>query len=220
MGNTKHAMPEARTLAQAISALLIDLMLDGHLEPGQKLDEVKLCEEFGLSRTPLREALRSLASRGLVEYRPNQGSYVRDMGAQEALQLYQLREGLEGMAARLLAERVSDKQIDELRALAEIIAVGSLNPSRERTEADQRFHTLIAEWCGNPLIAEHVSAAKLLERTMVLTRRYVVAPPADASDHRRIVDALAARDPNAAEETMRATIRDAAERTSDVPNGH
>ncbi len=189
----------------------MDMLLHGDVQPGEKLEETSLCEQYGFSRTPLREALRSLESRGLLEYRANHGCYVRDLQPEEALHLYALREGVEGMGARLLAEHVTDSQVEELRELAEVIQTGG--PGLKAADADLRFHTLIGEWSGNPFISDLVQSAKLLERTMILGQAYASSPPTEASDHRRIVDALAARDPDAAEKAMRDTIRDAAERS-------
>lgn len=93
------AAPKRQTLAQETEQILVKLLVEGRLQPGQKLQEEKLCRQLDTTRTPLREALRGLAARGLLEHQANRGYRVRPLGATDIVQLYQLREVLEALSA-------------------------------------------------------------------------------------------------------------------------
>ena len=204
-------LPQPRTLAQEIDDILAELIVGGQLQPGQKLQEEQLCSEYGFTRTPLREAMHALASRGLLEYFPNRGCRVRVIGAAELIQIYQAREALEGMAARLLAANVTDEQIARLRGLAEVILTGPV--TAESMAADWQLHTRIADWSGNAVIRELLLTPQVLTRAMLGSQTSPVIPPAPTSDHRLVVEAIASREPERAEAAMRAHLRGAAERT-------
>jgi DNA-binding GntR family transcriptional regulator len=205
------ALRSRRTMAQEIEEALTAAFVSGRFRPGDRLQEDHLCAEFGFTHTPLREALRGLVSRGLVEHLPNRGYRVRVISAAELLQIYQVREGLEGMAARLLAEHVTDEQLAELQALVERILVDGISP--DSAQADLDFHRLIAEWSGNTFVNELLLAPQILVRTMLASFATPVVPPGPATDHRLVVRGIASRDPDRAEAAMRAHMRDAAERT-------
>lgn len=96
---------------------LRDYLVEGNLPAGARIPERQLCERFGISRTPLREALKVLAAEGLVELLPNRGARVRTLSEQDICELFDLMAGLEALAGRLACERITDQEISEIEAL-------------------------------------------------------------------------------------------------------
>lgn len=96
---------------------LRDYIVEGHVPDGARVPERELCERFGVSRTPMREALKVLASEGLLELLPNRGARVRPLSSQDLIELFDLIGGLEALAGRLACERITDAEIDEIEHL-------------------------------------------------------------------------------------------------------
>ncbi|GLH77445.1 transcriptional regulator [Bradyrhizobium sp. SSBR45G] len=105
------------SLHDEILARLRDYIVEGHVADGGRLSERQLCEMLGVSRTPLREALKVLAAEGLVELLPNRGARVRALSAADIQELFDLMGGLEGLAGRLACERISDEEIEKIEQL-------------------------------------------------------------------------------------------------------
>jgi len=209
---------ESRTLPQQIQAHLIDLIADGILRPGEPLRMESLCEEYGFTQTPLREALRSLASQGLVEYVPNRGYRVPQTGIEELKHIFQVREYLEGLAARLLATRATQEQLAQLGTLA--VECDEIEDT-ERASAhsvsrELEFHRLIVQWCGNGLIRKLLLGPNILLRMLLLGSGFDVQRGGLEFDHRAVVRAIACGDPEQAESAMRSHIREGAELTLDA----
>jgi DNA-binding GntR family transcriptional regulator len=100
-----------------ILSRLRDFIVEGNLTEGARIPERQLCEMFGISRTPLREALKVLASEGLVDLLPNRGARVRELGRQELAELFDLMGGLESLAGRLACERITPSEFNEIEHL-------------------------------------------------------------------------------------------------------
>jgi DNA-binding GntR family transcriptional regulator len=105
------------SLHDEILARLRDYIVEGHVADGGRLSERQLCEMLGVSRTPLREALKVLAAEGLVELLPNRGARVRPLSAADIQELFDLMGGLEGLAGRLACEKISDEAIEKIEQL-------------------------------------------------------------------------------------------------------
>lgn len=175
--------------------VLRDMILDGTLSPGERLNEVQLSQALGISRGPLREAIQRLASEGLVEAVTHRGVYVRSFSAHELSDLYELRIALETHAVRLAARQAPGERIDELSRLLDE------NESSMGTDAvgayptDPDFHARLARLAANsPLVA----ALTEVGRKIRLARARSAYQPRRArsalEEHRAIVAALAARD--------------------------
>ena len=148
---------------------LREKMLAGELAPGMRVSEEALAEEIGISRTPMREAFKQLASEGALEAVPRVGTIVRTPGRREVEELYELREALEGYAVERAAERISPRGIEGLtRLLDEIGAVGGELKSggkralegallRRFLAADMGFHLRLIEAAGNRRISKSVA---------------------------------------------------------------
>ncbi|MHA6326442.1 GntR family transcriptional regulator [Roseivivax sp. CAU 1753] len=149
--------------ADQIAEQLEELILVGRYADGDRLDEVRLAETFGVSRTPMREAFQRLAQSGLVEHVPNRGVFVRQPGLVELLEMFEVMAEMEAICGRLAARRISDAALSELDAANAKCrqAVQEGDPDAYYDE-NQRFHRLIYAQSGN---------AFLQQETMRLSRR-------------------------------------------------
>ncbi len=206
---------DSRTLSEQIRDELINLIAQGYFRPGERLRQEHLCKQFGFTYTPLREALRALASQGVLEYAPNRGYRVPSFTYDEIREIFEAREALEGMAMRLLAHKITDQQLTELAQLAnEYMAIIQAETNApEAVPVDMEFHRRIAQWCGNKHIANLILGSHILTRSMLVSRLpSQIVRPGPYTDHNLLVQALQARNPDEAERIMRMHIRDAGER--------
>src|SRR5215218_9278927 len=104
-------------LTSAVTAKLRDMIIEGELLPGTRLNERVLCEQLMVSRTPLREAFKTLAGEGLVDILPNRGAVVAEMSVADIEQTFEVMGGLEGLSGELACERITDEEIAEIKAL-------------------------------------------------------------------------------------------------------
>lgn len=203
VGETGDGSPAERNAYEMIRSAIVE----NRYEQGQRLIEQRIAEEFGLSRTPVREALRTLEAEGLVVAKKNRGARVRPMSATEVVDLYGLRIRLESYAAELAAARATDDEIAELgRAVAEFSlarheVAGRAGPApdleavRRLSRANQQVHgTIVAA-------ARHDRLSAMLGRTVdipLVFRAFSVFGPdeLERSDlfHRLIHDAIRRRD--------------------------
>lgn len=113
----EHPLIIRRSLHDEVTTQLRDMIVEGALTPGQKVPEAELCRRFGVSRTPMREALKVLAAEGILQLLPNRGAVVAKVTRQEIGQIFPIMGALEALAGELACERISDKQLDTLRRL-------------------------------------------------------------------------------------------------------
>lgn len=194
------------TVAGEVHRRLRHQLLLGAWPPGTRLREAELADRFGVSRTPVREAVRRLLQEGLLETRPTQGVRVRKPDVKSALDAYAVRETLEGMAARLAAERADGRQRRGLRALLGDVEASATRDQAAQVEADLAFHGRVAELSANDsliraleTLAGHVTPLKVHTRDQN-------AAEATTRQHRAVADAIAAADGDAAERAMRAHV--------------
>jgi DNA-binding GntR family transcriptional regulator len=198
---------------------LEELILGGHYRPGEKLREQSLAEELGVSRGPLREAIRTLEGRRLLERTPRSGVQVVGLSLEDLEQILITREALEGMAARQAAENMTSAEVKALRE-----TVGKLEGRRGHQPGavyvhgpDNDFHRLIAEGSRNRWLAE-----MLVRDVYSLLRLYRLqaARRPDAAhsmaEHHAIIDRIHARDGDGAEAAMREHLRRARARTLEL----
>lgn len=193
-----------------IAALLKDQILEGRLVPGQRLISRDLMEELGVSRGPLREAFRRLAADRLVQLIPNRGALVRRLSPDEIVNLFQIREALEGQAARLAAVRIDE---EGNRAFFQaIVDEGRLHKQKKDIGPfivhNREFHQAIVKLSGNPELGELIDRYQLavfmsLLRQVVGTRRLITD---SISQHDAIADAILAADPDGAYAAMQAHL--------------
>lgn len=190
-----------------------DGIIDGTYPQGSHLTAQQLAEANGLSRTPVREAMRRLDAEGLISLIPNRGAFVSRWTRTEIEQIYELRVLLEAFAAKVAAERATDEQVETLRALAEEMTVQTKSPELDHgeiAEVNADFHRAVLDACGNNRLRELLGS--LTEMPLVLStfRNYTRAElQRSAGQHRELVDAIAARDSAWANAVMTAHIRSA-----------
>ena len=188
-------------LSVQVYRALKEMIANYRFSPGSRLNVEELTKEFGVSRTPIWEAVRRLEQEGLLENIPNRGVFMVEMTLQTALYLYQVREVLEGLAGRLAAGNISDEGIDRLEAcLEELKGVVEQGDPVGYSRLDFNFHALIYEASGNPVLQEILGSIKNKMRPLVplsqpsLSRGY--------AEHKIILDALKSRDPKKTEKAM------------------
>ena len=204
---------------RALKAAIMDMNIyaaDAEL----RLDERDLSLRFGISRTPLREALAQLEQEGLVRIAPRRGIFIVRKTKAEILDMITVWAALESMAARLAAHAATDKEIAALRKLVGFSGDEAAANTGEYSDANIRFHHTIIGLGGNPLISD-ITDSLFLHVRAIRQRTIFEADRARRSiaDHTRIVDALAARDADLAERLVREhtmKLRDHVERHVDL----
>lgn len=205
-----------RTLADRVFTQLQDDIVLGVLPPGTKLGETELAARYGVSRGPLREAIRRLESRRLLERIPHVGTRVASLQLADLIEIYRVREALEGMAARLAAENMSDAEVAglwELLALHEQQQDLQEDVAYFQHEGDLDFHYRVIQGSHNRALID-----LLIGEIYHLVRRYryqfsmtANRPKKALGEHQRIVEAIEARDGEMAELLMRRHISRARE---------
>lgn len=187
---------------------LIEAIAKGELAPGTRLREVELSERLGLSRTPVREALRALESDGIVHHQPRQGAVVRQLDHAEVMELYEMRAVLEGTAARLAARMASEVELRGLIALNEDFTA-AMDP-KVAAQINRQFHRALCGAARNRFLTKAVEG---LEKTLLILGPTTLMLDARvkeaAAEHAAIIAALQARDGREAEMLMRGHIESA-----------
>ena len=175
----------------------------------QRLNEVEIAGELGVSRGPIREALQRLASDGLVELQAHRGAFVRRLGPAEVRDLFEVRMALETTAARLAAQRATDAQLADLDALVHAGAE-PIGHADVRFQGARDLHARLAEATGNPALAAHLTLVNQ-ELRLLRTRSGEVPARAEhaAAEHAAIVAAVRAGDADGAAAAMEAHLRSA-----------
>jgi len=190
--------------ADMVTVALRDMIVNGSFLPGEALRQRELAEHFGVSPTPIREGLRRLEFEGLVVFDAHRGSTVVDRGVGQTEENYWIRAMLEPAAAALTVRHITDEQIQELRALNG--EYGSATDSAARAELNQKIHFRIYDIAKSPLL---FALIRVLWRSFP-SGPQVVRPHAESVDqHATIIDALAARNAEAAADAIRFHIVDA-----------
>ena len=197
-----------RALYEEVAELLRQRIFQRELEPGSWIDEMKLAEEYGISRTPLREALKVLAAEGLVTMKVRRGAYVTEVSEQDLADVYHLLALLESDAAGVVAERATDAERDDLRRLhAELEAAAQPgHVDRERFFAiNERFHMQLLAIANNrwrdQMVADLRKVMKLNRHNSLLKAGRIGE---SLKEHRAILEAIEARDAQTAAARMRA----------------
>jgi DNA-binding GntR family transcriptional regulator len=187
--------------AATVAEVVREAILDRVLEPGAWLREEDLAQELSVSRTPVREALKRLAAEGLVTITANQGAVVSPLSIEDILELYAVRETLEGLAARLAAKRISQESLDTLQAiLGEMGTAAGRRDVPAMRKLNMAFHEVIQRASGNRYLDRFLTQVQQSIRRFEHTTYEVPGRPEETiKEHRRLLHALAMRDPVAAE---------------------
>ena len=152
-----------RPLREIVYEELKRQILVGEIAPGTRMMEVDLAEEMGVSRTPVREAIRKLEKEGLVTIEPRRGAYASDISIKDILDVLEVRQNLEGMAASLAARKVTEEEKqDFIRANAAYKAAILSGNTDEIIKNDEYFHQLIVNYSDNKTLTQHLSQVQEL----------------------------------------------------------
>jgi DNA-binding GntR family transcriptional regulator len=189
----------ARTvLREQVKDVLLQRIVSGELEPGERLVETRIAQELGTSQAPVREALRDLELLRLVESEPFRGARVRVFGEEEMIEVYPVRASLEELAARLAAEKlggdVSALEV-ELEAMKEAVRRDDTNAL---VQHDIAFHRLIVEAAGNSVLEQCWKSLGVESRITVSLYGTYMEPMQAAERHVKLIDAIREQNPGAA----------------------
>ncbi|MGJ7579670.1 GntR family transcriptional regulator [Variovorax sp. RHLX14] len=195
-----------RALYEEVAELLRQRIFQRALTPGSWIDEMKLAEEYGISRTPMREALKVLAAEGLVTMKVRRGAYVTEVSEKDLTDVYHLLSLLESDAAGVVAQRATDTELHELKALQEELEAAAAPGKVDRGhffEVNERFHMRLLAIADNrwrdQMVADLRKVMKLNRHNSLLKAGRIGE---SLTEHRAIMAALLARDCEAATARM------------------
>ncbi len=197
-----------RPLREIVYEELKLLILTGKISPGMRLMEEELAEDMGVSRTPIREAIRKLEKEGLITIEPRRGAYVSQISTKDMVEILEVRQNMEGLAAELAAQRMSEEDKEKLRNIAkayeEAVAAGDM---AEMIRCDTAFHHIIVEATQNKILIQMVEQLQ----EMVLRFRYIYydnfkRAEQMLSEHQAIYEAIAGGNTEVARESANVHI--------------
>lgn len=194
------AQPNRERIADWVYGALRRAIARHELKPGTHLSVPALAERFGVSRSPVREAVQRVVQEGLAMERPHRGAFVTEFSPPELEPLYEVRRSLEGLVARLAAERMTESELQDIDTILEeqerAIRRGDMESHIDR---DISFHAAMLKAARNPVLQEMLGRLYGRIRSAMLGRASTTGPDLALKDHRAIFKAIAARDPDAAD---------------------
>ena len=193
-----------RALYEEVAELLRQRIFSRELEPGSWIDELKIAEEYGISRTPLREALKVLATEGLVTMKVRRGAYVTEVSDKDLADVYHLLALLESDAAGVVASKATDLELVELNGLHTELKA-AVKKRDQFFAINERFHIRILEMADNrwrlQMVADLRKVMKLNRHNSLLKTGRIAE---SLKEHQAVMDALLARDPELTRQRMQA----------------
>lgn len=202
------SLPRQRSLPEVVADRIVEAIRTGELKPGERIVEVQLAKRLGVSRAPLREALKSLEARHLVESRRGHGTYVAPVSDEDAAQVLVLRANLESLAARLVAASLTPEMLatltEKTREMERVAKAGNTAVWRD---LDWQFHETVCRFSGNAfLLSAWRSISNLVWVFLHTHPAFEHDRPQVLNNHRTMLEALASRDPDRAEAAFRNAI--------------
>lgn len=200
-----------KPLREIVFESLREAIINGTLRPGERLMELQLAEQMGVSRTPVREAIRKLELEGFVVMVPRKGAYVSDISVKDVVDIFEVRAALEGLAAGLAAERITEDELDELeKCLFEISEVSSKQEIGAVAKVDTQFHEILYRASRNQRLTSIITH---LQEQIQRFRSTSLALPGRTKDaveeHKKIVEAVSERNVELAQALAREHIENA-----------
>ena len=204
-GASLRAAPAPRLLHETVLDRLRDMIVQGELAPGTKLNERVLCSALGASRTPLREALKYLASEGLVDLLPNRGAVVAPLDPERVKQIFAVMAALEALAGELACRNATDSDVTAIRALHyQMLAHHARGELAEYFRCNQEIHLKLVELSGNePLASVYRGLNAHVRRARYLANRSPERWDRAVAEHEQMLDALERRDGAALQKILR-----------------
>lgn len=201
-------------LSNRVQSAIEQMIMSGELRGGDKVNEISLSERFGTSRGPLREACRALAQEGLLVAIPNRGVFVRELDLREALEVYDVRSALDELMGRLIAERITDTQVQELYRLIDRMDRAAAERDLESYyPANLEFHNCLLAYANNRRLERLYRS--LIKELHLFRRKGLLQSGSmriSNEEHRQIVQSIDARDPIAAGVGMKSHVLAAKQR--------
>ena len=201
---------EHENLDQKAYEIIKNMIIERQILPGEKIPQEKLAQELGISRTPLVSALKFLEHEKLVESKPRRGYFVRLFSKQEMVSIFELREVLEGLAARRAAANITEKEIETLNGFFKAFAESTdISDFKAYAREDRRFHNFISEIGAKEFLKSILQTCNIITASyQYLSSEGLVRPPNETiEEHLAVIKAIGDRDPDAADELMRAHLK-------------
>lgn len=208
---------DSSTYGDRVLEYVREQILSGHYLPGQRISEVELAEALGISRSPIREAFRRLATEGLLRIAPYKGVTVATFDETTVRELFELREAVEGMAAGLAAQRADPEQLDEMERLLEATRRSLDDREGSGYPHDHDYHRLIVAMSGNKMLEQkalEINAQVVLARS--LSGSYGDRATHALEEHVALFQAIKERNAELAEQCMRRHIRLSLQHTLEI----
>jgi DNA-binding GntR family transcriptional regulator len=206
-------------LDQKVYQVIKEMIMNRQLLPGEKIPQESLASELGISRTPLVSALKFLEQEKLVEARPRRGYFVRLFTKEEMLSIFELREVLEGLAARRAAGHITDPQITSLNGFfSKFKSVGTIDDYKGYSREDRRFHFFVMDIGAKEFLKSILLTTNIISFSyQVPSSEGLIRPPSETLvEHEAVIDAISHRDAKAAENLMREHFKKSAAVLSDM----
>lgn len=195
---------ERKKLSNQVYDILKDMIANHRFQPGTRINVEQITKELGVSRTPVWEAVSRLEQEDLVENIPNRGVFMAVLTPQKALELYAVRQVLEGMAARLASVRIDQKALAAMVACLEQQQLVVKQQNLEKySKLDFQFHAIVYELCGNAYLQEMLESIKGKMRPIQLSIQIEPRLNQLYEGHVNLLNALRAHDPDKAEKAFR-----------------
>ena len=205
-------------LRDVVFNTLREAILKGDLKPGERLMELQLASKLGVSRTPIREAIRMLEQEGLAVTTPRKGAEVAKMTLKDMEDVLEIRDALDELAVRIACQKISDEQLKQLEDMKELFEKSTQTGNVKKiAEADVTFHDVIYEATGNPKLVTLLN--NLREQVYRYRVEYIKDPknyPTLIAEHEAILESLKNRDVKNAGEAMHVHVANQAEAVKTV----
>jgi DNA-binding GntR family transcriptional regulator len=201
---------EHENLDQKAYLILKNMIVNRKLLPGEKIPQEKLAQDMGISRTPLVSALKYLEKEKLVEAIPRRGFYVRLFTKEEMISIFELREVLEGLAARRAASNISDVQINKLQNFfKQFKGLTDITDISAYAKEDRRFHNFVTEIAAKEFLKSILENYNIISYSyqLVTSEGLVRTPNETIREHRAMIDAISNKDEDLAENIMRQHLK-------------
>ena len=194
-----------KPLREVVTETLREAIVSGILKPGERLMEIQMAEELGVSRTPVRESIRKLELEGFVVMVPRRGTYVADLSIKDINEVYEIRTVLDVLAAGLAAERITEEELEELERL--LVHIGEFvdqNNVDKLIEFDSQFHDVLYRASRNDRLVGIINNLReQFTRFRSISMKYPGRMQNTVAEHTRLVEAIAQRNPDLAQQIAR-----------------
>ncbi|HWR38822.1 MAG TPA: GntR family transcriptional regulator [Patescibacteria group bacterium] len=200
-----------KPLRDVVSETLREAIISGVLKPGERLMEIQLAEELGVSRTPVRESIRKLELEGFVVMVPRRGTYVADLSIKDINEVFEIRTALDVLAAGLAAERITEEELEQMERLLVQIGEHMDDGDMEKIiETDSLFHDILYKATRNDRLFGIISNLReQFTRFRSISMKYPGRIVKTVEEHRQLVEAIGSRNPELAQQIAREHMENA-----------